>query len=275
MKRTHVILHCPDKSFTVSKQIFSVLITVFLHTSQEPCQRFHERIIVHNCIPFITLEPSFRITIMFSQNDCIRISSLNCFAEIFPEFMVKLIAVTQVCCHVKSPSIYVVRCRYPFLSYMKNIVIKFLRTFIIQLRKCIVCPPSIISRIVWPFIRIIKGEEISVWTVSGNISSFRISLLVLINALSVHPFIKRTAVVEYTIQNDLHSSSVDLCCQFGKQFVAGLQILLVCDTFDIFPCMGIIAVIPQKDSLIAVLYDPAVMRVYIVIILAVIFVVTW
>ena len=78
-------------------------------------------------------------------------------------------------------------------------------------------------------------------------------------------------MVKYTIQDNLHSSSVNLCCQLGKQLIAGFQILLVGYTLNIFPCMGIITVIADKDSFITVFYNPAIMRIYIVIILAVIF----
>jgi len=82
-------------------------------------------------------------------------------------------------------------------------------------------------------------------------------------------------VVKYTIQDNFHSPSVDLCSKFGKKLIAGFQVLLICHTPDIFPRMGIIPVISQQDSLIAILYDPAVVRIYIVIILTVIFMITW
>ena len=92
MKSTHMVLHSSDKGITVSKQILSVLITVFLHTGQEPGQWFHECIIVHDSIPFVTHQPAFRITVMLCQNDRIRVGCLDCLTEIFPELMVKLIA---------------------------------------------------------------------------------------------------------------------------------------------------------------------------------------
>ena len=49
---------------------------------------------------------------------------------------------------------------------------------------------------------------------------------VLVNTLSVHPFIKRTAVIEHAVQNDLHASGVRLFDHPGKKLVAGLQISL-------------------------------------------------
>ena len=137
------------------------------------------------------------------------------------------------------------------------------------------CPPSIIGGIIWPPIRVIKREEVPIRTVCGNISSFWISFLVLINTFSVHPLIKRAAVIEHTVQNNLHSSSVDLCCQFCKKLITCFQILLICHTFDIFPCMGIIIVISKKDSLITIFYNPAVMWIHIIIILTVILMITW
>ena len=81
-------------------------------------------------------------------------------------------------------------------------------------------------------------------------------------------------MVKYTVQNDLHASSVDFCGQFGKQFIAGFQILLVCHSFDIFPCMGIVPVTVEKNTVMTVLNDSSIMWIYIVIILTVIFMVT-
>ena len=131
MQCTHMCFHSTDKRITISIEILSVLITMLLHACQEPGQRFHKSIIVHNSIPFISLKPSFRISIMFCQNNCIGICFFYRFPEIFPELMVKFIAVSQICCYIQSPSIYIVRRRNPFLSYMQNIVIKLPGAFII------------------------------------------------------------------------------------------------------------------------------------------------
>ena len=99
------------------------------------------------------------------------------------------------------------------------------------------CPPSIVRRVVRPAILIIKAEKIAVRTVSRNICSLRIAFLILIDPLSVHPFIKGTAVIKHSVKDNLHASLVNLLCQLCKQLVAGFQISFVCYTADIFPCM--------------------------------------
>jgi len=124
-------LHSPDKCFTVAQQIFTILITVLLHTCQKPGQRLHKRIIVHDCIPLIPLQPSFRIAIMLCQDNSIGIGLFYSLSEIFPELMVKLIAVAQVSSHIQSPSIHIVWCGNPLLSDPENIIIQLPGTFII------------------------------------------------------------------------------------------------------------------------------------------------
>ena len=46
-----------NKHICISQQILSKLVTVFLHSRQEPGYRLHKGIIVHNCIPLISLQP--------------------------------------------------------------------------------------------------------------------------------------------------------------------------------------------------------------------------
>ena len=87
-------------------------------------------------------------------------------------------------------------------------------------------PPPVIAAIVGPcFIPVIKEvEKLSVWTVSAHISALRIFRLLLIDPLSVHPFIKGTAVIEYSVQYHPHSPLVHLFYKAGEQFITGLQI---------------------------------------------------
>lgn len=114
VKASHMMLHCSDKSITVTVKILSVLIAVLFHSCKEPGYRLHERIIVHDSIPLITKKPALRISVMLSQNHGLRIRFPYCFAEFFPEMMVKLIAVPQICCHIQSPPIHIIRRRNPF-----------------------------------------------------------------------------------------------------------------------------------------------------------------
>ena len=125
MQRAHMRLHCSDKRITVSIKILSIFITVFFHSGQEPCHRLHERIIVHDRIPLISLQPSFRTSIMFCKNQCFRIRFLDRFTEIFPELVIKLIAVSQICCHIQSPAIHIIWCRHPLLCHFQDIIIQF------------------------------------------------------------------------------------------------------------------------------------------------------
>ena len=69
MKGSHMSLHSPDKGITVSIKVIPALITVLLHTGQEPGQRLHKCVIVHDRIPLITLQPALRVAVMLSQNN--------------------------------------------------------------------------------------------------------------------------------------------------------------------------------------------------------------
>ena len=136
---------------------------------------------------------------MLCQNDRIRICLSDRISEIFPEPMVHFRRMSEIRSHVKTPAIRIIRRRYPFLSDVQYIIVEFTRAFVIQLRQCIMSPPAIIRTVIRPLVWVIKMEIITIWTVSGNISPFWITLKVLIDTLSVHPFIERTAVVEYAV----------------------------------------------------------------------------
>ena len=76
-------------------------------------------------------------------------------------------------------------------------------------------PPAIIIAIIWPVLTM-ERKEISVRTVPADISPFVIFRIFVINTLPVHPFIKRTTVIENSVQNDPHSTAVYLLHQPGK-----------------------------------------------------------
>ena len=127
-------------------------------------------------------------------------------------------------------------------------------------------PPSIVIRIVWPCILIVEFEKITVRTVCGNICSFFISWLILINPLTIQPLVKGTAVIKHTVQNDLHPPTVYLFHKFCKKTVAGFQIFLICHTTDVFCCMGII-LISRCQHFPTVFYNLSIVRINIIIIL--------
>ena len=275
MKCPHMSLHSPNKGITVSIKVIPALITVLLHARQEPGQRFHKGIVVHNRIPLIPLQPALRISVMLCQNDRIGICLLYSFPEILPELMVKFVAVPKICRHIQSPSIYIIRRRNPLLTNLQNLIIQIPGGFIIQLRQSIMSPPSIIGRIVRPAVLVIEIKVIPIWTVCRNIRSLWISLLVLIDPLSVHPFVKRSTMVKHTIQDYFHASLMDFLHKLCKQFITCLQIPLIGHTLNKFPGMGILAVPLIQKAIIHILHDLAVMGIHILIILNIVLVITW
>ena len=135
-------------------------------------------------------------------------------------------------------------------------------------------PPSIISRIIRPAILIMKIKEIAIRTVCRYISSRCITFLSFIYSFSVHPLIKRSTMAEYSIQNNLHATFVQFFHKLCKHLITCLQIALICHTPDIFCGMCIISILRCKQS-VTVFNDLSVMRIHIIVILTVVFVVTW
>ena len=207
---------------------------------------------------------------MFCNNHRFRICLFYYPAKFFPKKVIVSGAMPQICGHIQPPAVYIVRGRNPFSRNMHNVFLKFRRIFIIQFRKGIMSPPSIIKLIIWPVMLIVKLEERMVRTVCRNISSLRISLLLLVNPFSVQPFIKRATMVKYTIQNNLHTSFMNLFYQFNKKCVAGFQILFICHPVNITTGMAIVPISRiKKFSLI--FHNFSIMGIYIIIILNVIF----
>ena len=133
-------------------------------------------------------------------------------------------------------------------------------------------PPSIVIRVVRPCLVVIEFEKTAIRTVCGNISSRFIPFLILINLLTVHPFIKGTAVVEHTVQDHFHAPAVNFFNQLNKKSVAGLQVCFVGYSFDVFRSMGIDR-IPVLQSLATVAYDLSIVRINVIIILDIVFMV--
>ena len=189
--------------------------------------------------------------------------------------MVEFLTVTQISCHIQSPSVYIVRSGNPFFANLKDLVVKLSGSLIVQLRQCIMGPPAIVGWVIRPAVLIIEIKIVSVGAVCRNISTLWISLLVLIDPLSVHPFIERATVIKYTIQDHLHAAFMNLIYQMGKQFIAGFQILLICHTLDKLLRMCILAVPFIQKPTLYILHDLAVMRIHVLIILNIILVVAW
>ena len=130
-------------------------------------------------------------------------------------------------------------------------------------------PPSVIEFIVRPCMFIIKFEERVIRAFSADIRPDFIALLSFIYALAIKPFVKRTAMVEYAVQNDLHSSGMNLLAELFKQFIGSFQILR-CRRSDYIACgVAVISILPHK-RVAAVLHDPAEMRIYMIVVLTII-----
>ena len=213
-----MIFHRLNEIIGIAAKFHSIFITVFFHSRQEPCDRLHKRIIVHHSIPLISLKPFTRITIMLRQNNGIWICRFYGLSELFPKFMIVFIAMSQICCNIKSPAINIIWRRHPFFPNGKNIIFQFNRFLIVQFRQCIVPPPAIIISIVRPFFSK-ELEELPIWTFLRYICSWLIAICSFINPLTVEPLIKRATVVEHTVQNHLHSAAMHLLHQTDKQAI--------------------------------------------------------
>ena len=115
-------------------------------------------------------------------------------------------------------------------------------------------------------------------TVLRDIGSLFVSLLVFIDSLPIHPFIKRAAVIEHSVQNHLHAAAVCLLHQADKQIITRAQISSVRHPGDVSGSLCIVLGTVRKNSFIRLhlflLRDnfPE-MRINIVIILRIIFVI--
>ena len=129
-------------------------------------------------------------------------------------------------------------------------------------------PPSRIMGIVRPRL-LSKVKEVPIRAALRHIGSLCIARCILVNPLSVQPFMKGTAMIKHAVQNHLHPATVNLFHQSRKKGIAGIQILLLADAADITGSLGIIR-ISRCETLSFVQKNHAVMRVDIVVILTVI-----
>ena len=194
-----MIIHGSHKCIRITQQITTELITVFLNTSQEPGNRLHKCIIVHNGIPLIALQPFLWISIMLCQYNCIWICLFDCVTEHSPELVIIFLRMSEICCYIQSPTIHIIWRGHPFLCYIQNIFHQFWGIFIVQLWKCIMPPPTIVGGIVRPYLFVIKLKERLIRTAPGYKCSLLVAFLILIDTLTIHPFVEGTAMVKYTI----------------------------------------------------------------------------
>ena len=145
-------------------------------------------------------------------------------------------------------------------------------------------PPAIIASIVGPVFRFVLVElkKCVIGTLFRHISARLISRCAFINTLPVQPFIKGTAVVKYTVQYHPHTAPVNLLHKLRKKRIRCIQILPVRNPGNIagsplilLPpvCLTAVRILKAVQKPSAILHDHTVMRIYMLIILAVVFVI--
>ena len=125
-----MVTHGALKGFPVTEQILAEFIAVLLHSGQEPGHRFHESVVIHHGIPLITEKPLTRLSIVFGQNNSLRIGFLHSFSELPPEIMVIFQRMPEIRSHIETPSVHIVRRGYPLLADTHDIIEQF-RTLLI------------------------------------------------------------------------------------------------------------------------------------------------
>ena len=205
---------------------------------------------------------------MLRQDQRVRLRFLHRLPEIPPELMVEGFAVSQVGRHIETPPVHIVWRRHPFFPDPHDIIIQLPGALIIQLRQGLISPPAVIMIIVRP-LAARKPEILPVRTVLRNIGALFIALLLLVDLLSVHPFIEGPAVIEHPVQDHPHSLRVDRLHHLGKKGIARLQVDPVRHPGNIGP--GVPVRLPGCHSLLRIVDDPAEMGIDIIIILNVIF----
>ena len=178
---------------------------------------------------------------------------------------------TKVCSNIKPPAVNIIRVRNPFPADAYDVILKLLRTFVIKLRQGLMPPPAIIIIIIRPVFGI-KFKEIPVWTVSRNICPGLIASFLGIQLLLVHPFIERAAVVKNSVKYNLHAPPVHFGNKCCKETVAGLQVSLISYAVPVSYSVSIIYITVCKQFTL-IIRDNGKMRIYIIIILNIIFMV--
>ena len=127
----HMVSHGVKKSLTISPYAPVITVAVFLHASQKPRDRFHERVVIHDRIPLISLQPGSRIPVVLRQNQRFRISLFYGLAEPAPEFVIVFCRVSQVGSHIQTPAINGIGRGYPLPGHVQYILHQFFRILVI------------------------------------------------------------------------------------------------------------------------------------------------
>ena len=135
-------------------------------------------------------------------------------------------------------------------------------------------PPAVIASIVRPCICvfIIEMKETTVRALLAQISTRLISALMQIDFLPVEPLVKRTTVVEHTVDNHSHPALVHLLHEIRKQLITCRQICRIGTASLIAGCF-LIGNRILCNNLPAILHDDSVMRINVLIVLTVILVI--
>ena len=133
-------------------------------------------------------------------------------------------------------------------------------------------PPAVVAWIIGPAVGIMEIEIASVGTVLTHISALFIPFGIFVNSFPVQPLIKGTAMVEYTVYNNVHPPFMGFLHHPDKQFVACFQIGIIRHPVHIF-CGKPIFPLPRRQQLPLFLHNFTEMRVNIIIILNIIFMV--
>ena len=103
-------------------------------------------------------------------------------------------------------------------------------------------PPAIVTSVIRPCILIMELEKVIVRTVLADIGSRFIACFTTVDFFTIQPFIKGTAMIKYSIQDDTDAPLVCFLYQRCKKFIACLQIPFIRHAGDIAAGMLVIAV---------------------------------
>ena len=133
-------------------------------------------------------------------------------------------------------------------------------------------PPALVRGIVRPGILILKMKVPPVRAVCADVSPLLPFAGMLIDLLPVKPAVEGSAVVEHTVQDDLHATGMYLAYKIRKVRIRRLQVFLPCRPADIALRIPVLrASVGQKRSF--VLHKPGKMRIDVLVILCIILVI--
>ena len=98
----------PPEGVGITVVLLSLGVAVFLHAGEEECDGLHEKLVVHDGVPFFALQPVLGVSVVLGQNDGVRVCLFDSLAEALPEVVVKLRGIAEVGCDIQSPAIGIV-----------------------------------------------------------------------------------------------------------------------------------------------------------------------